>query len=66
MQPWCLVLLAMPAWKFRLADRTVADVTLLTNTQSLDAVVITALGISKQARGLGYSATNVKPDELDD
>ncbi|MGK2864426.1 MAG: SusC/RagA family TonB-linked outer membrane protein, partial [Chitinophagaceae bacterium] len=44
--------------------RSVIDVVLLTNTQSLDAVVVTALGITKQARGLGYSATNVKPDEL--
>lgn len=44
--------------------RSVVDVTLLTNAQSLDAVVITALGITKQARGLGYSATNVKSDEL--
>ncbi len=46
------------------ADRSVVDVTLLTNSQSLDAVVITALGISKKARGLGYAATSVKPDEL--
>ncbi len=46
------------------SDRTVVDVTLLTNAQSLDAVVVTALGITKQARGLGYSVTNVKPDEL--
>lgn len=44
--------------------RSVVDVTLLTNAQSLDVVVITALGITKQARGLGYSATNVKPEEL--
>ncbi|MEP7377439.1 MAG: SusC/RagA family TonB-linked outer membrane protein [Chitinophagaceae bacterium] len=48
----------------KVSDRAVVDVTLLTNAQSLDAVVITALGISKQARGLGYAATNVKPDEL--
>ncbi len=40
------------------------DVVLLTNAQSLDAVVVTALGITKQARGLGYAATNVKPEEL--
>ena len=46
------------------AGRTVVDAVLLTSAQSLDAVVITALGITKQARGLGYSATNVKPDEL--
>ena len=44
--------------------RAVVDVVLLTNAQSLDAVVVTALGITKQARGLGYAATNVKPDEL--
>lgn len=46
------------------SGRSVADVTLLTTAQSLEAVVITALGITKQARGLGYSATNVKPEEL--
>ncbi len=44
--------------------RSVVDVVLLTSTQSLDAVVVTALGITKQARGLGYAATNVKPDDL--
>jgi TonB-linked SusC/RagA family outer membrane protein len=44
--------------------RTVVDVTLLTNAQSLDAVVVTALGITKQARGLGYATSNVKPEEL--
>lgn len=46
------------------SGRSVADITLLTTAQSLEAVVITALGITKQARGLGYSATNVKPEEL--
>lgn len=46
------------------SGRNVVDVTMLTNAQSLDAVVITALGITKQARGLGYSATNVKSEEL--
>lgn len=44
--------------------RSVVDLVLSTNAQSLDAVVITALGITKQARGIGYSATNVKPEEL--
>ena len=46
------------------SGRSTVDVTLLTSAQSLDAVVITALGITKQARGLGYSATNVKSEEL--
>jgi TonB-linked SusC/RagA family outer membrane protein len=46
------------------AGRTVVNTVLSTTAQSLDAVVITALGITKQARGIGYSATNVKPEEL--
>jgi len=32
--------------------------------QDLDVVVVTALGIKRQARSLGYSATSVKTDEL--
>ena len=44
--------------------RSVIDVTLATDSAALDAVVITALGINKQARSIGYSATNVKPEEL--
>ncbi|HVG16234.1 MAG TPA: TonB-dependent receptor plug domain-containing protein, partial [Chitinophagaceae bacterium] len=32
--------------------------------QNLDEVVVTALGINRQSRSLGYAATNVKPEEL--
>ncbi|MFT3935138.1 MAG: SusC/RagA family TonB-linked outer membrane protein [Chitinophagaceae bacterium] len=46
------------------AGRTVIDVSLTRDLRNLDEVVVTALGIKKQARGLGYSTTNVKPDEL--
>jgi hypothetical protein len=46
------------------ANRTVINTVLSTVTQSFDAIVITASGISKQSRGLGYAATNVKADEL--
>jgi TonB-linked SusC/RagA family outer membrane protein len=46
------------------AGRSVVNTTLSTTAQSLDAVVITALGITKKARGLGYAATNVKAEEL--
>lgn len=44
--------------------RSVIDVTLSLDNGQMGEVVVTALGIAKQARGLGYSATNVKPDEL--
>jgi TonB-linked SusC/RagA family outer membrane protein len=40
------------------------NTTLVIDTQNLSEVVVTALGIRKQSRGLGYSATNVKPEEL--
>lgn len=44
--------------------RAVVDVVMSTSAQNLDAVIITALGINKQSRGIGYSATNVKPEEM--
>lgn len=45
--------------------REVVNVSLSISTRSLDTViVITALGVGKQARSLGYSATIVKPEEL--
>jgi TonB-linked SusC/RagA family outer membrane protein len=47
-----------------ISGRTEVNIVLLTNAQSLDAVVVTALGITKQARGLGYAASNVKAEEL--
>lgn len=46
------------------AGRVVVNVTLTAGKQDLGEVIVTALGIKKQARGLGYSATNVKPEEL--
>lgn len=44
--------------------QAVVNAVLLTSTTNLEEVVITALGINKQARGLGYAATNVKPEDL--
>lgn len=44
--------------------RTVVDATLPTNEQNLGDVVVTALGITKSQRGLGYATANVKPDDL--
>ncbi len=47
------------------SNRSSVDVILIDNAVSMSEVVVTtALGITKQARGLGYSATNVKSDEL--
>jgi TonB-linked SusC/RagA family outer membrane protein len=46
------------------SGRSVVDVVLLTDAQSMDVVVVTALGIKKESKKLGYSATSVKTDEL--
>jgi TonB-dependent SusC/RagA subfamily outer membrane receptor len=45
-------------------NRNSINVSLQAATQNLSEVVVTALGVKKQSRGLGYSATNVKPEEL--
>lgn len=44
--------------------RKVINVSLVAVNEDLGEVIVTALGIKRQARSLGYSATNVKPDEL--
>jgi len=44
--------------------RTVIHISLAFDNQNLGEVIVTALGIKKQARSVGYSATSVKPEEL--
>jgi len=44
--------------------RSAVDAVLPANVQNLGEVVVTALGIKRSDRGLGYSATSVKPEEL--
>ncbi|MEI9943822.1 MAG: SusC/RagA family TonB-linked outer membrane protein [Chitinophagaceae bacterium] len=47
-----------------LGGKTSFAISLVTDARNLNEVVVTALGISKQARSLGYSATTVKPEDL--
>ncbi|HEA30342.1 MAG TPA: SusC/RagA family TonB-linked outer membrane protein [Leeuwenhoekiella sp.] len=47
-----------------LDGRTTFNVTLNTDTQSLDEVVVTALGIKREKKALGYSVTEVKGSTL--
>jgi len=47
-----------------IGGRAAIDVSLQPDVQSLDEVVVTALGIKKESKRLGYSATTVKTDEL--
>jgi TonB-dependent SusC/RagA subfamily outer membrane receptor len=45
-------------------QRSVIDVKMVAETQTLDEVVVTALGIKKEKKSLGYSISEVKGDEL--
>lgn len=47
-----------------LQGRSIVSVRLAGGSQNLSEVVVTALGLTKQARSLGYAATNVKPEDL--
>ncbi|AXY75381.1 SusC/RagA family TonB-linked outer membrane protein [Paraflavitalea soli] len=47
-----------------IGGRTVVNVSLASLNEEMGEVVVTALGIKRQARSLGYSATSVKPEEL--
>lgn len=47
-----------------IAGRSVIDVTMSPDVRSLDEVVVTALGVQKETKKLGYSATAVQTDEL--
>ncbi|WP_373523707.1 SusC/RagA family TonB-linked outer membrane protein [Aquiflexum sp.] len=47
-----------------IGNRSQIDVVMETELRGLEEVVITALGIEKSARSIGYSATNVSSDEL--
>jgi len=44
--------------------RTVINVVLQTQAKEMNEVVVTALGIKKEARKLGYAASTVKVDEI--
>ena len=44
--------------------RSVIDVALAPSAESLDEVVVTALGISREKKSLGYALTELKSDEI--
>ncbi|MBC7827790.1 MAG: SusC/RagA family TonB-linked outer membrane protein [Chitinophagaceae bacterium] len=46
------------------SGRSVVDVPLVSGASDLDEVIVTALGIKRQTRSLGYSTSTVQPDDL--
>jgi TonB-linked SusC/RagA family outer membrane protein len=47
-----------------IGGRTVIDLAMTPDIRSLDEVVVTALGVQKESKKLGYSVTSVQTDEL--
>src|SRR5215217_725643 len=45
-------------------ERTVLNITLANKSSNLDEVVVTALGIKRESKKLGYAATTANVDEL--
>jgi len=54
----------MTTQEIDVAGRTVIDVTMDSGTQHLEEVVVTALGISREKKSLGYAVQEVKAEEL--
>lgn len=47
-----------------IGDRSIIDVILESESQKMEEVVVTALGITREKKALGYSVQDVKGDEL--
>jgi TonB-dependent SusC/RagA subfamily outer membrane receptor len=47
-----------------ITNRSVIDVSLLPNIQALGEVVVTALGIKKEAKKIGYAIASVSPEQI--
>lgn len=46
------------------AVKPVINIRLISDTQNLDEVVVTAIGMKKQEKALGYAASTIKSEEL--
>lgn len=56
--------IGMTTKEVNVAGKTIINVVLLEDAQSLDEVVVTALGLKREQKALGYAVTEVKGDEL--
>jgi iron complex outermembrane receptor protein len=56
--------IGMTSQTIKLNGKTVVNVILEDDTKQLDEVVVTALGMKRETKALGYSVTEVKGDEL--
>lgn len=57
--------LGMSTQEITVGNRSTIDVAMETSSQELDEVVVTALGISREKKSLGYAVSEVDGDALD-
>jgi TonB-linked SusC/RagA family outer membrane protein len=50
--------------EIQIDGRTVINVTMASDSQALDEVVVTALGIKKESKRLGYATASATPDQI--
>lgn len=56
--------IGMKSQEVDVSNRTVINFTLQSEIREVDEVVVTALGISREKKALGYAVTDVKSEEL--
>jgi TonB-linked SusC/RagA family outer membrane protein len=54
----------MKPQEVQIGDRTTIDVVLETDVMNIEGVVVTALGISREKKSLGYSTQEIKGDQV--
>ncbi len=56
--------IGMELQEVKISNRAVIDIEMLDEQHSVDEVVVTALGISRQEKSLGYAVSKVEADEI--
>lgn len=56
--------LGMKSQTVKVSSKTIINIVLQENSELLDEVVVTALGMKREQKALGYAVTEVKGDEL--
>lgn len=54
----------MKKQEIKVNGKSIIDVTLMEDSQTLNEVVVTALGLKREQKALGYAVTEIKGDEL--
>jgi TonB-linked SusC/RagA family outer membrane protein len=54
----------MKSQEVNIGNRNIIDVVMITDVMNIEGIVVTAIGVKKQEKNLGYSTTQVNADEI--